>query len=308
MMDRVPNPLENQEIGYINTLNLYLRKTFGKKMVKLSLDGGFTCPNRDGKKGYGGCKFCSARGSGENASTIESQITLLSSKWKNACYIAYFQSFTNTYGRAEDLMRKYDQALKDPRIEGLAISTRPDCLPEEVLDLLSEYAEKTFLWVELGLQTVNPRTMADMNLCYDLRDYGRASFELVKRGIPFVTHILLGLPGDSRDDMIRTLDYAISSGSRGIKFHLFNLLKGTALADEMPDYEAFSSKEEYISLVADLLERTPSEVVIHRLSADSPLDILISPKWAYRKKLILDGIRNELINRNSYQGRLFNGL
>ncbi len=297
-----PKALENQEPGYILTLNSYLREVFGKKMVKLSLDGGFTCPNRDGTKGFGGCSFCSEMGSGDNASSIDRQIDLLSEKWKNAGYIAYFQSFSNTYGDVEELRTKYDAALSDPRIQGLAVSTRPDCLSEEVLDLLSEYKDKTFFWTELGLQSINPKTMEDMNLCYDLSDYRKAAEGLKARDIPFVAHIILGLPGESRQDMFDTVEYAVNSGSRGLKLHLFNLVKGTKLARENPDYQAFSSPQEYISLVADLLEIIPSHIVMHRLSADTRAELLISPKWAYRKKLILDGIKHELINRGTYQG------
>ena len=271
-------------------------------MVKLSMDGGFTCPNRDGTKGYGGCIFCSERGSGDNASSVDEQIELLSAKWPNAGYIAYFQSFTNTYGPAKELREKYHAVLSDSRIEGLAIATRPDCLPEDVLELLAELREKTYLWVELGLQTIHEKTADFINRGNNLTEYDRATSRLKSLDIPFVTHMILGLPGEDSAMMHETLKYCCDSGARGLKFHLLNLVKNTRLAEIMPDYMPFDSPEEYISLVADLLEETPQEIVMHRLSADSPAKLLIAPKWCYRKRLIIDGIRAELVRRGTYQG------
>ena len=189
-----------------NSINDYLKSVFGRKTVKLSIDAGFTCPNRDGSKGYGGCHFCSEGGSGELASRLENasglhesmkesitaQIDRLSAKWPDACYIAYFQSFSGTYAPVDYLRAVYYAALSDPRISGIAISTRPDCLPDEVLDLLSDINRDYFMWTELGLQSIHKKTADDMNLCYDVNDYDEAVRKLSSRGIRFVTHLILG--------------------------------------------------------------------------------------------------------------------
>ena len=180
---------------YINSISDYLKNVFGQKTVKLSIDGGFTCPNRDGTKGTGGCLFCSEGGGGDFASTIEDQIRLLSEKWPDAKYLAYFQNHTNTYAPTEVLRAKYEAALRHPLISGIAIATRPDCLSGQVLDLLSEINEKHFLWVELGLQTIHQSTADLINRCYDLSVYDAAIKALRDRGIRFVVHLILGLPG-----------------------------------------------------------------------------------------------------------------
>ena len=290
------------EAPRINMIGPWLAGRFGKKMVKLSLPGGTTCPNRDGTCGTGGCLFCSAGGSGENASDIDGQIALLSPKWKNAGYLAYFQSFTATYGPVEELREKFYGALADPRIEGIAIATRPDCLGDEVLDLLAEIASSHFLWVELGLQTIHEETARRINRGYPLSVYDEAMARLRALGIPVVTHLILGLPGETREDMEASVRYAVRAGTWGLKLHLLNVVRGSRLAAEMPDYMPFDAPEEYISLVADLLEIIPPEVVIHRLSGDARAEELIAPKWSYRKRLILNGIEAELKRRGTFQG------
>lgn len=291
-----------KDIQRINTLNIELRREFGKKMIKLSLDGGFTCPNRDGSKGYGGCIFCSERGSGDNASTIDDQIALLSAKWKDAGYIAYFQNFTNTYAPVSKLKEIYGKALSDPRIEGIAIATRPDCIDDEVTDLLSEINKDRFMWIELGLQTIHPKTSSLINSCFTLDEYSSAVDKLIEKNIRVVTHIILGLPGESTDDMHKTVEFVCRKNIWGLKFHLLNLIKGTKLAEIYPDFQPFPSRKEYVSLVCDLLEKVPSKIVMHRLSGDSPADLLIAPKWAYRKRLILNDINAEMKKRGSFQG------
>lgn len=298
-------------------LGPWLTREFGEKTVKLSLDGGFTCPNRDGTCGTGGCSFCSERGSGDNAShlkenitnAISSQIALLSDKWPSAkSYIAYFQNYTGTYAPTEKLRELYYTALSQPGVKGLAIATRPDCLPEETLDLLDEINQKHFLWVELGLQTTNDQTAEAFGRGYKTEVYHKAVHELSKRNIRIVTHLILGLPGETRDDMFKSLsDVTVPIGDNnshiwGLKFHLLNLVKGTRLAEELPDYIPFDSAEDYATLVCDLLELTPPEIVMHRLSADSPKELLIAPKWAYRKRLLLNLINEELARRDSTQG------
>lgn len=286
----------------VNTVGRVLKAEFGRKMVKLALDGGFTCPNRDGTKGTGGCAFCSAAGSGDNAGTIDEEIALLSRKWPDAGYIAYFQGFTSTYADADTLRRIYGGALSDPRIEGIAVATRPDCLPEDILDLLSEINGKRYLWVELGLQTSNAATAEKMGLCYSPDDFVRSAGELGRRGIRTAAHLIFGLPGETMDDMLASVRFAAASGVWGVKYHMLNVVKGSRLASEMPDYMPFSSPEEYISLVCDALEMTPPETMIHRMSADSPAGMLIAPKWAYRKRRIIDGIYAELKRRGTWQG------
>ena len=293
----------------INTISDYLKKQFGYKTIKLSIDGGFTCPNRDGSKGYGGCIFCSESGSGDMASSgdnisevLDSQIDILSRKWPDAKYIAYFQSHTNTYAPVEILREKYMDALSDPRISGIVIATRPDCLEDDVLDLLSELNKKTLMWVELGLQSIHPQTSDFINRCYDLSVYDDACNKLSKRGIKFVTHIILGLPGENRNDMIETVKYICKSGTWGIKLHLLNITKNSRLAKTHSDYMPFASIDDYVGMVCDLLEIIPYEIVIHRLTADTPRRYLISPTWSYKKRTILNGIYHEMFRRGSIQG------
>lgn len=293
----------------INTISDYLKKQFGHKTIKLSIDGGFTCPNRDGSKGYGGCIFCSDSGSGDMASSgdniskvLDSQIAILSKKWPDAKYIAYFQSHTNTYAPVEILREKYMDALSDPRISGIVIATRPDCLGDDVLNLLSELNKKTLMWVELGLQSIHPQTSEFINRGYNLSVYDDACNKLSKRGIKFVTHIILGLPGESRQDMIDTVKYVCKSGTWGIKLHLLNITKNSRLAKTHSDYTPFESIDDYVGMVCDLLEIIPYKIIIHRLTADTPRKNLISPLWSYKKRTILNGIYHEMFQRGSIQG------
>ena len=193
-----------------HSISTWLKRTFGEKTIKLAIDGGFTCPNRDGSKGVGGCIFCSDSGSGEFASDIDDQIRLLSDKWPHARYLGYFQNHTNTYAPVSELAAKYNEVLKNPKIEGLVIGTRPDCLSEEVLDLLSEINKTYFLWVELGLQTIHEGSANLINRCYDLSVFDQAMVQLSARGIKTVVHLILGLPGESHDDMLDSVRYVSS--------------------------------------------------------------------------------------------------
>ena len=287
----------------INTLNQALKKEFGEKVVKLSIDAGFTCPNRDGSKGFGGCTFCSARGSGDKASTIDDQIALLSKKWPNAKYLAYFQNYTGTYAPVSKLRELYYGALDDSRILGLAIATRSDCIDDECLKLLDEINKEHFLWVELGLQTIHEDSARRLNLCHTLVDYDETISKLNTLNIRTVTHLILGLPGESKHDMKMSVMHAIKSNTWGFKLHLLNMISGTKLAEELPDYLPFESMDEYTELVCDLLEIIPYNIVMHRLSADSPAKTLIAPKWAYRKRLVLNTINQKLKDRDSWQGK-----
>lgn len=306
----------------VNGINEYLRERFGKKVVKLSLDAGFTCPNRDGKCGTGGCIFCSEEGSGDNAGRgsigegIKSQLALMSGKWPDASHIVYFQSHTNTYAPAESLKRIYAEALsysEQADIVGLAIATRPDCLPEETLELLSELNEKTFLWVELGLQTIHEESAAFNNRGYGLKVFDEAFESLRKRNIKTVVHLLFGLPKavergkllrESREEMLASLDYVCGKMPFGLKLHMLNVVKNSPLALNYPDYVPFESPEEYVNLVCDAIERIPHEITIHRLYGDVPQRILLAPEWAYKKRTVLNGIEKELARRGSFQGCL----
>ena len=287
------------------------------KIVKLSLDGSFTCPNRDGSKGTGGCLFCSESGSGDMASrTAEEQIRLLSGKWPadkyNLKYIAYFQSHTNTYAPVDELRKIFEAALETPDVVGLAIATRPDCIPEDALDLLTELNEKTFLWVELGLQTIHDKTASAMNLCHSLADYDDAVERLTSRGIRVVTHLILGLPGETREMMLDSVRHAcrpVSFGGGygrvfGLKLHMLNVVRGSGMAQTMPDYIPFDSMDEYIDLLISALEIIPPEITLHRISGDAPRATLIAPAWSYQKRTILNTIHKEMRLRNTWQGRL----
>ncbi len=293
----------------INMISPWLKKRFGYKVVKLALDGGFTCPNRDGSKGTGGCLFCSASGSGDMASTTpESQISLLSTKWPKAKYIAYFQSHTNTYATVGELRSKFEPVLKHPDVIGIAIATRSDCLPGDVVDYLAELNEKTFLWVELGLQTIHSETARVMNLCHDLADYDDAVQRLTARRIRVVTHLILGLPGETRDMMEESVRYICGTSNEGakifgLKLHMLNVVKGSGLCEKMPDYVPFDSIEEYVDLLISMIEIIPSEITLHRISGDAPRSTLIAPDWSYKKRTILNMIHQQMRLRDSWQGK-----
>ncbi len=286
----------------INSLSSYLKKEFGEKTIKLAIDGGFTCPNRDGSKGNGGCAFCSADGSGDFASDIDTQIELLKGKWKNAKYLAYFQNHTNTYAPLEVLRDKYYSMLQNPLISGIVIGTRPDCIDKSIAELLSEIQSSHFIWVELGLQSIHAKTQKEMNLCYDTEDYANATRILTEYNIKFATHVILGLPGETVDDMKETVQFVCEQGSWGIKLHMLNVVRGSGLEKTHSKYNSFSDIQSYVELVCDLLETIPPEIVIHRLTADAPRKTLITPPWSFNKRTILNSIYHEMKRRNSVQG------
>ena len=301
MSKKIPAELGGKRF---NSISDHLKKEFGRKTIKLAIDGGFTCPNRDGSKGFGGCTFCSDTGSGEFSSNIEDQIRLFNGKWPDACYLAYFQNHTNTYAPFSELRRKYYAVLSDPRIRGLVIGTRPDCLSEEVLDLLSEINSTHYLWVELGLQTIHEETAQRINRCYPLDVFDKAMEDLRARGIRAVVHLILGLPGESREMMLDSVRYVSSKpGLFGMKLHLMNLVKGSAMAETDPDYVSFPDIQTYVELVCSCLEIIPPSVTIHRLTGDAPRDILISPVWSFNKRTILNSINDRLNLLDSWQGK-----
>lgn len=282
------------------TLNSYLQETFGCKVYKLSLDGGMTCPNRDGTCGTGGCIFCS--GSGEFAArgeTVAEQLTAakqrVAHKNRGGKYIAYFQNFTNTYAPPERLRRLYAEATAPEDVVALSVGTRPDCLPPEVLDVLSEQKKPVF--VELGLQTVHEETAAWMRRGYELPVYDRAVRELQERGIHVVTHMIAGLPGETREMTVETARYIGASGSEGIKIHLLHVLRGTDLETEyLQGRVPVLSMEDYIETVAQCLRVLPPEMVIHRLTGDGDKRTLLAPLWSADKKTVLNAMNRRLQN------------
>lgn len=285
----------------------WLKENFGKKTIKLAIDGGFTCPNRDGSKGYGGCTFCSDSGSGEFASNIEDQIELLSDKWPNAKYLGYFQNHTNTYAPVDELRKKYFAILENPKIEGLVIGTRPDCLDDEVLDLLEEINKTHSLWLEIGLQTIHEETAKLVNRCYDLATFDKATEELNKRGIKYVVHLILGLPGETEEMMLDSVRYVAKIPNLfGMKLHLLNIVKGSAMEKTHGDYIPFAALDDYVDLVVRCLELIPPTVTIHRLTGDAPRQILISPPWSFNKRTILNRIDQQLNLRDTWQGKKYN--
>ena len=286
------------------TLNQYLRDTFGTKVYKIALDGGFTCPNRDGTMDTRGCIFCSGKGSGEFAESRNLSITEQIERGKqrvsekmgmNGKYIAYFQAYTNTYAPVEHLRGLYMEAVNHPDIAVLSIATRPDCLPEEVLELLAEVNRIKPVWVELGLQTIHDRTAQYIRRGYELPVYDKAVKKLKDYQIETITHVILGLPGESREDMLKTVNYVGKSGVQGIKLQLLHVIEGTDLAE---DYRKgrFScmTLEEYADLIYDAIALLPKNMVIHRITGDGDKRTLIAPLWSADKKRVLNTLNRRL--------------
>lgn len=295
-----------------NTFNEHLRRIFGEKVIKVSLDAGLTCPNRDGSISRGGCVFCSVRGSGDFAGdrrlSINEQFVQVRQrtlkKWPRAKYLAYFQSFTGTYGPVAYLKKVYKEALAQEGVVGLAISTRPDCLTDEILAVLDELNRKTYLWLELGLQSVHDRTLEWINRGHDYACFLQALEKLRERNIRVCVHVILGLPCETSEDMLVTARTVGNLPVQGIKLHSLHILRGTPLA-ELYERERFSlmTAEQYISLVADILEILPENIIIHRLMGDGPARDVIAPDWTRKKWEVLNGIDKEMERRNSWQGK-----
>ena len=294
------------------SLNRYLRETFGEKVYKLALDGGMTCPNRDGTIGTGGCIFCSAGGSGDFAEgrcasvaeQIEKARARVRKKTDAAKFIAYFQSYTNTYAPVEYLETLFSEAIAQECVVALSIGTRPDCLGDEVIDLLSRLNRIKPVWVELGLQTIHEETARYIRRGYPLPVYEDAAARLKAAGITVITHVILGLPGESRERMLETIDY-LSGEHRpdGVKLQLLHVLEGTDLAkDWRAGKVACMEMEEYFDLLCDCLERLPADMVIHRLTGDGPKRSLLAPLWTADKKRVLNELNRTLENRKISQG------
>lgn len=294
------------------SLDFYLKETFGEKLYKLSLDGGMSCPNRDGRISYGGCIFCSEGGSGDFAAPCEMNIdkqieyakSLVGKKFDGNRYIAYFQSYTNTYAPVEYLRKLFLPIIKREDIAVLSIATRPDCLGDDVIELIAELARIKPVWVELGLQTIHQKTADFINRGYNLECYDTAVRNLKKAGASVITHIIIGLPYETEEQIIQTAAYVSKSGADGIKLQLLHVLKNTKL-EEIYNSGVFRtlSEEEYVSLVADIIGILPENIVIHRLTGDGDKKILISPIWSCNKRRVLNLINHKLKEKNIVQGK-----
>ena len=298
-----------------HTLDYYYKNRFHEKVFKVSLDAGFSCPNIDGTVGYNGCIYCSKLGSGEFAGNkqepIEVQFNkvkeIMLKKWPNAKYIGYFQAHTNTYAKVEKLNELYTKILNEPGVIGLNIATRPDAITEECLDYLTELNKKTYLTIELGLQTTNEKTSKLINRCHTLTCFEEMVNKLRERNIDVVVHIINGLPYETKEDMINTAKYLNSLDIQGIKIHMLSILKDTPL-EKLYEKEHFKmlTKEEYIDIVTDQLELLRPEIVIHRITGDPKVDDLVEPNWLVKKFCVLNDIDKEMEKRNTYQGKKLN--
>ena len=294
-----------------NHLNTYLKEKFGERTLKICIDAGFTCPNRDGTKGVGGCIFCGERGSGEHLKTIDiaSQVKnhLASYRGMRANkFIVYFQNFTNTYDSIENLKKKYDSALIDERIVGIQIATRPDCINEEIARLLFSYTDKYSVCVELGLQTSNENTGKVINRCYTNEDFINAVTILRKYNIEIITHIMVGLPGETHKDIVNSVNFVNNLDIQGLKIHSTYVTNDTKLND-MYENNQYSpiTLEYYLDELCYIITHLRKDIVLHRISGDAPKDMLVAPSWNSHKKLVLNGIDKILRNKDLYQGMYY---
>lgn len=295
------------------SLDYYLKETFGEKVYRIALNGGMTCPNRDGTLDTRGCIFCSAGGSGDFASSVDLSVTkqieegkkLLQKKTDCRLFVAYFQAYTNTYAPVSYLRKIFSEAICHPDIVALSIATRPDCLDSEILTLLSELNHIKPVWVELGLQTIHPQTAAFIRRGFDYDCYEKAVFSLKAQGISVITHLILGLPSETHEQMLSSVKKISTLPLDGVKLQLLHVLENTDLADYYKK-EGFSvlSQEKYVELIIDCLEYLPQNVVIHRLTGDGPRKLLLAPEWSIHKKQVLNQIQRRLKERDTYQGRL----
>lgn len=293
-------------------LNEYYKEKFGERTLKICVDGGFTCPNRDGKCGVGGCIYCSEKGSGElinNVKGITEQVKYYFTTYRAERankFIVYFQNFTNTYDTVENLKKKYDAALVDDRIVGLAIGTRPDCIDEEIAELLREYKDKYYVCVELGLQTSNDKIGELINRGYTSKQFTQAVKILNKYGIDVIAHIMVGLPGETKQDIEDTVNFINSHKLEGIKIHSTYVVENTVLADmyRRGEYKALEL-DDYIETLIDIMTHLNPKLIIHRISGDSPKDILVAPHWNKHKMWILHGFEKRFRARDLWQGKFY---
>ncbi len=305
-----------------HSLDYHLKKFFGEKVYKIALDSGMTCPNRDGTLGTGGCIFCSSGGSGDFATpqceSITAQIDLAIDEIKmpktgfrkgTTCnhFIAYFQSYTNTYAPVSYLRKLFTEAILHPQVVGISIATRPDCLPKEVLDLLEELNKIKPVWVELGLQTIHEKTAQFIRRGYTLTAFEESVQNLTKRNLTTIVHIIIGLPFETEKHLYETIDYLGNLPIQGIKLQLLHVLKETDLAAYINQFHILT-KEEYINLVINCLERLPAHLVIHRLTGDGPRELLLAPLWSTEKRQILNEINKTLKQKDTWQGKSFSEI
>ena len=293
------------------TLDYFYKNKFDSKVFKVSLNAGFTCPNKDGKVGTGGCIYCSKSGSGEYAGDVKKDLVtqfkevkeMMLKKWPKAKYIGYFQANTNTYAAVNKLKEKYEIILNLDNVVGLNIATRPDSISEECLDYLEGLAKKTYLTIELGLQTIHDKTSKFINRCHSLECFENMVKKLRKKNINVVVHIINGLPYETKEMMIETVKYLSNLDIQGIKIHMLSILKNTKLA-EIYNKEKFKliPREEYINIVCDQLEYLREDIVVNRITGDPKVSDLIEPDWLVKKVTILNDIDKEMVRRNSYQG------
>lgn len=288
---------------HYTSANEFFRKKFGCKIIKIPINGNFTCPNRDGTKGTGGCIFCSEKGSGDFllpsdmpiAEQFEKTKKIMSGKWKSGKYMIYFQSFTNTYAPIAKLRKIFTEAADLKDVVGISIGTRPDCISYETINLLKELSEKLYITVEIGLQTSNEKSAVYINRCYNNTEFEKAMSLLNKANIDVICHIIFGIPGETEEDMLNSVKYAVNSGIKGIKIQLLHVLEGTQLA-EIYRKTPFKilSLDEYCSLVAKAIALIPKDITVHRITGDGPKKILIEPKWTGNKKAVLNRLNKEL--------------
>lgn len=296
------------------TWNDALRSEFGGKIFKVPIDAGFDCPNRDGTVAHGGCTFCSVSGSGDMMVMPEAplpqqfatEVAMMHKKWPEVQqYIVYFQNFTNTHASVEVIRQRFEQVVNLPGVVGISIGTRPDCLPDDVVDYLAELNQRLYLWVELGLQTTYEETSKKINRAHDYETYLEGVAKLRAHNIRVCTHLINGLPGESlemmRENVRRTI---LDSDIQGIKLHLLHLMKNTRMIrDYHEGHLQLMSKTDYVNTICDQLEMIPKEIIIHRLTGDAPWDAIIGPMWSLKKWEVLNAIDGELTRRNSYQGK-----
>ncbi len=309
--DRNPFPHSDTNRRFY-TYDYYLRQTYGGKVAKIPLDAGFTCPNLDGRRGVGGCIYCSSRGSGDFAPEAALSVTeqfragvaAMSDKWQPVGYIPYFQAHTNTYGPVERLRALWEEAIAQPGVVGLAVATRADCISPAIADLLREFATRTRLTVELGLQTAHDRTAEAINRCHTYEEFLRG-YRLLE-GLDVCIHLIEGLPGESHADMLETARQVASLRPFAVKLHLLHVLRNTALA-ALWESGAYTPLElaNYVQVVCDVLELLPPETVVERITGDGPPDLLLAPMWSRKKFVVMNEIDKELHRRDSYQGKYY---
>lgn len=300
-----------------HSLDYELKEQFHHKLYKLSIDGGMSCPNRDGTISRGGCIFCSEGGSGDFATDASYSITnqLERAKEKIASkhtkddphYIAYFQAYTNTYAPVSYLKNIFYEAISHPQIEILSIATRPDCIPFDVLDLLSELNQIKPVWIELGLQTIHQKTADFINRGYSLSTFDDAVKRLHERGIAVIVHTIFGLPYETKNEMLETIQYVANLPIQGMKLQLLHILKNTKLGDlyEQGVFTNTMSYDDYLDLLIESIEQIPEQIVLHRLTGDGPRSLLLAPLWSTNKRMVLNGIQSEMKRRNTWQGKYF---